>query len=173
MLPKETFVYDEWLGHELENTLDKVDFYNELELGVPLEQFTLSKFFRPFVPVATYHGGDNTHHLDEYVSMIEGTVLPLFGFSSRLDKVQFGFHAAGGKGQALVDHSKGAVEHAAHVANFLVDEARLSGNMYAWTNDEQSRLITHLDVASVSLPSCHAGGESLFDFYRTELYLFP
>jgi hypothetical protein len=87
LLPKETFVYDEWLGNELEKTLDKVEFYNELELGVPLEKFTLSKFTRPFVPVTTYHGGDDTHHLDEYVSMIEGTVLPFFGFSHRLDKV--------------------------------------------------------------------------------------
>jgi hypothetical protein len=131
------------MGHELEGALDKVDFYNELELGVPLEKFTLSKFLRPFVPVATFHGGDETHHLDEFVSMIEGTVLPLFGFSHRLDKVQFGFHAATGQGQAKVDHSKFAVEHAQHIANFLVDEARLSGNMYNWTNDEMERLITN------------------------------
>jgi hypothetical protein len=86
-LPKETFVYDEWLGNELEKTLDKVEFYNEVKLGVPLEKFTLNKFTRPFVPVMTFHGGDDTHHLDEYVSMIEGTVLPFFGFSHRLDKV--------------------------------------------------------------------------------------
>ena len=79
-------------------TLDKIDFYNEVDLGVPLERFTLSKFLRPFVPVTTYHGGDETHHLDEYVSMVEGTVLPYFGFSHRLDKVQFGFHAASGSG---------------------------------------------------------------------------
>lgn len=129
----------------------------------------MEKQLRVFVPVATYDSADR-HHLDEYVSMIEGSVLPFFGFAHRLDKVQFGFHAASGTGQALVDHSKGSIEHAQHIANFLVDEARLSGNMYEWTNDESERLISNHDVLSVSLPSPHPSED--FDFYRTELYLF-
>ena len=58
------------------------------------------------------------------------------------------------------------MEHAQHVSNFLVDEARLSGNMYAWTNSEAEKVVSNMDVQSVSLP-----GEGL-DFYRTELYLF-
>lgn len=95
LLPTETFVYDEWLGHEVEIMLDRVNFYNELAIAAPLEKFTLSKFMRPFVPIATYNGGDEIHHLDEYVSAFEGTAMPYFGFAHRLDKVQFGFHAWG------------------------------------------------------------------------------
>ena len=68
------------------------------------------------------------------------------------------------------------MDHAQHIANFLVDEARLSANMYSWTNDEMERLITNLDAVSVSLPSPHSAvinGVDAYDFYRTELYLFP
>ena len=172
LVPKETFVYDEWAGHELESMLDKVEFYNELDMGVPLEVFNFSKHLKVFVPVATYEGGKDTHHLDEFVSMIEGTVQPFFGFGYRLDKVQFGFHALGGSGQSNVDHSKFSVEHAQHVANFLVDEARLSGNFYEWTNTEQERLISNYDSRSLSLRAPASGQGENLDFYRTELYLF-
>ena len=78
-----------------------------------------------------------------------------------------------------VDHSKIAIEHAQHVANFLVDEARLSANMFEWTNDEQKMLLNNFNVMSVSLPtqnfSPHPQEEDLYsmqDFYRTEMYLF-
>ena len=68
LIPEETFVYDEWPGHELETMLDRVLFYNELDVGVPLEIFNYSKHLKVFVPVATYDGGEDTHHLDEFVS---------------------------------------------------------------------------------------------------------
>lgn len=109
---------------------DKVNFYNEIAMGVALEKFTLNKFLRPFVPVATYNAVDETHHLDEFVSMFEGTVMPYYGFAHRLDKVQFGFHAWGDLGQGKVDHSKFSIDHAQHVANYIVDEARLSSNYF-------------------------------------------
>lgn len=32
-------MYDEWLGHEVESVFDRVNFYNEMALGVPLEVF--------------------------------------------------------------------------------------------------------------------------------------
>ena len=51
-----------------------------------------------------------------------------------------------------VDHSKFAVSHAQHVANLIVDEARLSGNFYEWTNEEQKALLSNTDATSVSLP---------------------
>ena len=60
--------------------------------------------------------------------MIEGTLMPLFGFAWRIDKVQYGFHAMNGEGQSKVDHSQASIEHVQHIVNFLVDEARLSGN---------------------------------------------
>jgi len=45
--------------------------------------------------------------------MVEGTYMPFFGFASRIDKVQFGFHAAVDSHEFEgVGHSKYAVEHA-------------------------------------------------------------
>lgn len=69
--------------------------------------------------------------------------MPFFGFAYRLDKVQFGFHALNGEGQALVNHDTEAIKHAQHVANFLVDEARLSGNRYEWTDEESRKVLTN------------------------------
>lgn len=54
------------------------------------------------------------------------------------------------------------MEHAQHVANLIVDEARLSSNIFEWTNDEQKALISNYDAKSVSLPGLGPA----------ELYLF-
>jgi|DEB19_MinimDraft_2_1074335.scaffolds.fasta_scaffold18710_1 hypothetical protein len=178
LLPKETFVYDEMLGEEIERIFDVVDFYNELDCGITLDTFIYSKELKPFVPVATYEAGEGVVSNEEIVSMIEGAVMPYFGFAYRLDKAQFGFHAMTGSGQAKVDHSKFSVEHAQHVANFLVDEARLSANMFYETNKEQERLLSNHDVKTVTLPTPmyseydNSEESELFDFYRTEMYIF-
>lgn len=83
-------MYDELLGEEVERIFDVVDFYNELDVGMTLDTFIYSKELKPFVPVATYEAGEGTKHNEEIVSMIEGTVMPYFGFAYRLDKAQFG-----------------------------------------------------------------------------------
>jgi len=96
--------------------------------------------------------------------------MPFFGVASRLDKVQFGFHAHPQSHQnAGVDHSRVAVQHAQHVANLFVDEARLSGNHFDWTNDEQDALLQNSEVWSVSLPGV---GSDALQFSRSEMYLF-
>jgi len=176
LLPRETFMYDELNGWDLEKTLDEITFFHELDEGVTLSDFVTAQQFRHFVPVATYHEGKSSGHTSgEYVSTIEGTYFPLFGFSYRLDKVQFGFHAAGGEAHERVDHSRGAVEHAQHLANMLVDEARLSPNRYAYTNDETDKLLHSAhDVHLVTLPQPHDfdANKSYSSQYRTEVYLF-
>jgi len=55
-----------------------------------------------------------------------------------------------------------------------VDEARLSGNFYEWTNDEQKALIGNYDAKSVTLPPMSSEEDSYakLDFYRTEMFLF-
>ena len=137
LLPKETFVYDEIPAVELERTFDLVSFYNDLDVGLNLERFNSIKTLKPFVPVATYYSEASQGTNQEFVSMVEGTYMPFFGFASRLDKVQFGFHAqVESQEHKGVDHSKYAVEHAQHIANLIVDEARLGGNFYEWTNEE-------------------------------------
>jgi len=38
-LPKETFVYDELLGWDLEKALDEITFYHEMDQGILLKDF--------------------------------------------------------------------------------------------------------------------------------------
>lgn len=128
---------------------------------------------RAFVPVATWDSDTiSTTRFDEYVSMIEGHFHPFFGFGYRLDKVQFGFHETGTDGHSKVDHHKKSIQHAQRIANLIVDEARLSGNRYKWTNTENDRLITNQDVSFVEVPSPHTFNKSYDDTYRTEMYFF-
>ena len=157
---------------ELESTFDIVKFYNEVDVGLTVEQFNSNKKLKPFVPVATYDFSDAQSRHQEFVSVLEGTYMPFFGIASRIDKIQFGFHAHPGTRQfEHVDHSRFAVEHAQHIANLIVDEARLSDNRYEWTNDEQAALLNNHDYRSVSLPTPDFGADPL-QFYRSELYLF-
>ena len=112
LLPKETFLYDELNGWDLEKTLDKIKFYHEMDEGITLNDFRTAQQLRHFVPVATYDHGKSTAQGDEVVSTIEGTYFPIFGFSYRIDKIQFGFHASAGEGHLRIDHSPAAIDHA-------------------------------------------------------------
>lgn len=87
LLPKETFVYDEIPVKELEKTFDLITFYNDIDVGVTLEEFNNNKKFRPFVAAATYDSGSASRREEEFVSMIEGSFMPFFGFAHRLDKI--------------------------------------------------------------------------------------
>jgi len=112
LLPRETFVYDEWRGKHVEKMLDNVSFYNEMDIGMTLDEFTFARELKHWVPVSTYNMGDDFTQEEEFVAYAEGTVLPLFCFGYRLDKIQYGFHAMNGEGQAKVDHSKKSIQHA-------------------------------------------------------------
>lgn len=39
LLPKETFIYDELLGWDLEKTFDEITFYHEMDQGIYLKDF--------------------------------------------------------------------------------------------------------------------------------------
>ena len=54
LVPKDTFVYDEVEGRDLEKWLDHVYFYNELDLGFTAEKFNQKRELKIFVPTATY-----------------------------------------------------------------------------------------------------------------------
>ena len=173
LLPKETFIYDEIIGFEFEQTLDEISFYHEMDEGITLDDFKKAQQLLHFVPIATYDQADRDQ-LEEIVSMVEGTYYPFFGFSYRLDKIQFGFHTSAGEGHEKVDHSRASIEHAQHIANLIVDEARLSGNRYEFTKDETAKLLRNWDVQLLTLPTPHEFTEKK-DYsgeYRTEIYLF-
>ena len=175
LTPFETFTYDEMNNFQIEDLLDKIDFYNELDVGLTLKEFNINRGMRAFVPVATWDSNDlSTSRFDEHVSMIEGKYHPYFGFGYRLDKVQFGYHSTGTDGHSKVDHHKKSIQHAQRIANLIVDEARLSVNRYKWTNDESERLIQNHDVQFVEMPTPHVFNSSkdYDDSYRTELYFF-
>jgi len=55
-----------------------------------------------------------------------------------------------------------------------VDEARLSPNRYAFTNDETAKLVSNYDMQRVTVPSPHSftSEKNHLDQYSTELYLF-
>jgi len=175
LLPKETFLYDELMGWDLEKTLDDITFYNEVDEGIRLDDFKTAQQLRYFVPVATYdQGRKSDSQLEETVSTIEGTYLPIFGFGYRLDKVQFGVHAQSGEAHEKMDHSRGAIEHAQHISNLFVDEARLSPNRFEFTDDEAAKQIANHDIRMVTLPTPHdfATEKNFSRDYRTEVYLF-
>ena len=110
LTPFETFTYDEWRGYDLEDLFDKVDFYNEVDLGMTLKDFKINRGMRAFVPVATWDSDDlSTKREDEYVSMIEGKYHPYFGFAYRIDKVQFDFHSPRNDRRSKVDHHKKSI----------------------------------------------------------------
>ena len=73
-----------------------------------------------------------------------------------------------------MDHSRASIEHAQHVANMIVDEARLSSNRYEYTVDETAALLTNHDIHMVTLPSPHSFtvDKDYSEDYRTEIYLF-
>ena len=100
--------------------------------------------------------------------------MPVFGFGYRIDKVQFGVHAGEGEGHQRIDHSRMAVEHAQHIANLIVDEARLSPNRFEFTTQESAKLLTNHDIRMVTMPTPHdfTHDKSLSREYRTEIYLF-
>jgi len=54
LLPRETFVYDELIGWDLEKTLDEVSFYHEMDQGITLNDFKTAQQLRNFVPIATF-----------------------------------------------------------------------------------------------------------------------
>lgn len=95
--PQETFIFDEIQGLDLEAFMDHVTFYNEVTLGITVGDFDYIRQLNVFVPVTSYNN-DSAKKDDEFVSTIEGTVQPFFGFLNRIDKIQFGFHAADGEG---------------------------------------------------------------------------
>lgn len=80
-------MYDEIPIDELEKTFDRVKFYNELQVGITLQDFIAEKRLKPFVAVATYDSNISKDRNNEFVSLVEGTYMPFFGFAHRIDQV--------------------------------------------------------------------------------------
>ena len=83
--PKETFLFDEIEGFKLEELFDNINFYNDVTVGITRGDFDYIRELNVFVPVTSFHAEGESKY--EFVSTIEGTVQPFFGFLNRLDKI--------------------------------------------------------------------------------------
>jgi hypothetical protein len=68
--------------------------------------------------------------------MIEAVDLPIFGVAYSVEMTQFVFADPFAEQGVLIDHSYQAREHAQHIANFIVDEARLNENRFHDKDEE-------------------------------------
>jgi hypothetical protein len=84
-------MFDEYSKEQLEDTLDKIKFFNDVELGITLNDFILEEksMSKIFLPIASFHDKNADSSNDEIVAAIEGVVYPWFGLSYRIDRIQF------------------------------------------------------------------------------------
>lgn len=94
--------------------------------------------------------------------MMEGIAQPFFGFAWSIDKVQFNFNISL---LDKIDHSRSAIRHAQKIANFLVDEARLSPNFFTYRDDESKRLIHNFDTYLIERKVEHSDILEKHEFY--------
>lgn len=137
--PKHTYLFDEFTREQLEDVLDKIKFFSDLELGINMEDFVLdhNTLSNIFMPVCTFHNTQKESQNKEFVSAIEGILYPWFGVMYRIDRIQFSQES---KLRDLTDHSKDAIHHAQKIANLFIDEARLSSNEFKYVGHESDFL---------------------------------
>ena len=87
--PIHTYLFDEYSKEQLETTLDKIKFFNDVEFGITMNDFILQEksMSEIFVPIASFHNKDAQTSNDEIVAAIEGVVYPWFGISYRIDRI--------------------------------------------------------------------------------------
>lgn len=97
--------------------------------------------------------------------MIEAVDLPIFGIGFSIEMTQFVFADPFAEETTEIDHSFQARQHAQHIANFIVDEARLNDNRFNDKGEEFKSLIANrADSALIE--------DKELPFIRLEVYLF-
>ena len=81
---------------------------------------------------------------------MEGVIYPFFGLAYSIDKVLYNVDESVDE---RLDTSPLSVRHAQRLANFFVDEARLSGNFFQFRDDESKQLISNFDTQLVEVVS--------------------
>ena len=89
--PVHTYIFDEYSKEQLEESLDKIKFFNDVEMGMTMSDFVLQEktMSKIFLPIASFHDKKLDSSNDEIVAAIEGVVYPWFGVSYRIDRIQF------------------------------------------------------------------------------------
>ncbi len=108
------------------------------------------------MPVSVFDTGRESKN--ELISMVEGINDPYFGVAYSIDQV-----ASINNCNEEIDHSIEARRHSAHIANFLVDEAKRNKNRFGSHEEEMNSMIDNYDVAAVELK--HEGVYNVRDVY--------
>jgi hypothetical protein len=55
--PSHTYIFDEYSKEQLEETLDRIKFFNDVEFGMTMSDFILEEksLSKVFLPVASFH----------------------------------------------------------------------------------------------------------------------
>ena len=162
-LPDDTFHYDDLTPLELDEILDQIKMFNELKKNILYKDFMQQRqLSRLFAPIATFDKPGNKIN-EEFVAMMEGVKDPFFGIAYSIDKVQFNFNI---HFNDKVDHSRYSLKHSQKLANFFVDEARISPNSFKSKQKEKSALIENFDSEIVDF----IGDDG--QVRKTEVYIF-
>jgi hypothetical protein len=96
-----------------------------MNFGLTANRFTqINTLGALFQPTVTYNQ-DGVSAENEYVAMVEGISFPFFGFAYSPDKVLYNYDY---DLEDIIDFSRRSIKHAQFLANFFVDEAKLSNN---------------------------------------------
>lgn len=132
-------MFDEFNREGLEEVLDKIKFFTDVEVGLTMSDMILEhkSLSNIFMPVCTFDDSIKKNQNHETVAAFEGVVYPWFGVNYRIDRIQYGME---NRKRDKTDHSREAMVHAQKVANLFVDEARLSENQFNYVSVEQDYL---------------------------------
>lgn len=109
--PEHTYLFDEYKLEELEQILDKISFFSDVEMGITMADFILQEKILSsiFMPVSSFDDSSLKSSNQEFVASIEGVVYPWFGIMYRIDRIQFGLESSF---VDQTDHSREAIAHA-------------------------------------------------------------
>lgn len=87
--PKNTYMFDQYEKFELENILDKIKFFSDVELGMTMYDFIIEHHALSsiFVPICSFDDKKKENQNSEFVAAMEGVVYPWFGVGYRADRI--------------------------------------------------------------------------------------
>lgn len=87
--PVHTYLFDQYSLDELETVLDKIKLFNNVELGISMNDFILEEIqmSKIFLPIASFDDSEAGSQNEEIVAAVEGVVYPWFGMSYRIDRI--------------------------------------------------------------------------------------
>lgn len=86
----------------------------------------------------------------EFVSMIEAFKYPIFGSQWHPEKNNFEWGKTDGIPNEAINHSHDAIVASQYMANFFVDQARLSSHAFASWQEEDAKLIYNYEPAKTT-----------------------